>query len=219
VNQVDRHVLPNPRGGATSESGTDLRHKAAWCVNLGIALITLGILATCVIGLSGVNVVVLIGWLMVVSGLAEAIHAFHLRKSSAFLFHIVPAIAGLPVGLLVVTHPSAGGVAWMLVFASSFTVIGLFRAISAFRLKFPNWTWAAVDGAVTLLLATMFWTTWAWLVPWFFPLAVGVSLILRGWASIMLGLGMHSSNREHLDAYRDEQPFLNRFLQSRSYWS
>jgi uncharacterized membrane protein HdeD (DUF308 family) len=218
MNQLDRHVLPN-RSYATSDLGTDLRHKAAWCVNLGIALVVLGGLAIWVIGLSGVNVVILIGWLMVVSGLAEGIHAFHLRKSSAFLFHLVPAIAGLPIGLLIVTHPSAGGVAWMLVFASSFTVIGLFRVISAFRLKFPNWTWAAVDGTVTLLLATMFWTTLAWLVPWFFPLAVGVSLILRGWSSIMFGLGMHSSHREHAGTYRDEEAYVNRFLQSRSYWS
>ena len=217
MNQLDRHVLPNPSGDATSNLATELRHKAAWCVNLGIALITLGILATCVIGLFGVNVVVLIGWLMVVSGLAETIHAFHLRKSSAFLFHLVPAIAGLPIGLLIVTHPSAGGVAWMLVFASSFTVIGLFRAIAAFRLKFSNWRWAAVDGAVTLLLATIFWTTWAWIVPWFFPLAMGVSLILRGWSSIMFGLGMHSSHREHAGTFRDEEAYLNRFLQS--HWS
>lgn len=218
MNQLDKRVLPN-RSYENSDLGTDLRHKAAWCVNLGIALVVLGGLAICVIGLSGVNVVVLIGWLMVVSGLAEAIHAFHLRKSSAFLFHVVPAIAGLPVGLLIVTHPSAGGFAWMLVFASSFTVIGLFRAITAFRLKFSNWTWAAVDGAVTLLLATMFWTTWTWLVPWLFPLAAGVSLILRGWASIMFGLGMHSSHRERAGTYRDEEAYLNRFLHSGSYWS
>jgi uncharacterized membrane protein HdeD (DUF308 family) len=91
--------------------------------------------------------------------------------------------------LLIATHPDAGLVAWEFVFASFFTVVGLFRWISAVRLKFPNWSWAAFDGIATLVLSTLFWTTWTWLGWWFFGVAVGVSLVLRGWSSIMLALG------------------------------
>jgi uncharacterized membrane protein HdeD (DUF308 family) len=149
----------------------------------------LGILALNLTRPGTVASVMLLAWLVVVSGLVEAIHAFHLRGSGGFFFHLIPAIAGVPLGLLIATHPDAGLVAWELVFASFFTVVGLFRWIAAVRLKFPNWSWAAFDGIATLVLSTLFWTTWTWLGWWFFGVAVGVSLILRGWSSIMLALG------------------------------
>jgi uncharacterized membrane protein HdeD (DUF308 family) len=195
-----------------------LRHKAVWCTNVGIALIVLGILSLSLIAFPDANPVILIGWLMVVSGLVEAVHAFHLRKSDAFLFHLVPATAGLPIGVLIVTHPSAEAVVWMMVFASSFTVLGLFRAISAFHLQFHNWTWTAFDGVVTLVLAGVFWTALVWFVPWFFCLAVGVSLILRGLSLIMFGLGSGDSQRASSRRLHrhTEEAYLTQFLHTRS---
>jgi uncharacterized membrane protein HdeD (DUF308 family) len=197
-----------------------LQSKWSWCAKLGVALIFFGVLAISIIGLPDVNPVFLAGWLMVMSGIAEAIHAFHLRNSSAFYFHFVPAISGLPVGVLMVTHPAAGGPAWMLVFASCFTVIGIFRSISAFQLKFVRWKWVAFDGVVTLLLAATFWTTSLRLVPWFFPLAVGISLMVRGWSSIMFGMGLRSWSVPQpplpVSHGQQVQAYVNRFLQRHS---
>ena len=197
---------------------SQLQHKGNWCAKLGIALVLLGILAIATMTVP--NSVILVGWLLIVSGLAEAVHAFHLRNSSAFFFHFVPAIAGLPVGVLMVTHPAADGRAWLLVFASSFTMLGLFRSISAFQLKFVGWKWVAVDGAITLLLAAIFWTVSLWLVPWFFPLAVGISLILRGWSSIVFGMGLRDRSMQQachaLSRGQKVEAYVNRFLQRHS---
>jgi uncharacterized membrane protein HdeD (DUF308 family) len=165
------------------------------CVTLGIALISLGILAIVLIRFANLDTVPLLTWLIVVGGVAEAVHAFHLRKSGDFFFHLVPGITGIPLALLMITHPDAGAAAWMLVFASVFTVVGLFRLISAVRLKFPSWQWSVLDAVVTLVLACMFWTISKWLGPWFFDLAVGTSLILRGWSSITFGLALRGSGR------------------------
>lgn len=191
MSQLERDSRSEERQLFSGDSA-ELRHKGSWCTRVGIALIIWGLLAASLIGARNVNSVGLVGLLTVVAGLTEAVHAFYLRKSAAFLFHLVPALAGVPVGLLMVTHQGAGAVPWMLVFASSFTMIGLFRLIAAFRFEFPGWEWTAADGFVTVLLGAMFWTLWLWLVPWFFGLAVGVSLILRGWSSIMFGHGLRS---------------------------
>jgi uncharacterized membrane protein HdeD (DUF308 family) len=216
MKQVD--INARHETNVTTVHETALRHKAVWCTNVGTALIVLGILSLFLLAFPDANPVILIGWLLVVSGLAEAVHAFHLRKSDAFLFHLVPAIAGLPIGVLVVTHPSAQAAEWMLVFASSFTVMGLFRAISAFHLQFHNWTWTALDGVVTLILAGVFWTALVWFVPWFFCLAVGVSLILRGLSSMMFGLGPDDSQRASSKRlhYHTEKAYLTQFLHSGS---
>lgn len=185
----------NPSGGIREVRDVELRRRlGAWSTQLGIAQIILGIVALSTMNDPSLAAVMRFGWLVVVSGIVEAIHAFHLRRSDAFFLHLVPAIAGVPIGVLIATHPEAGTVAWMLLFASFFTVVGLFRIIAAFRLKFSNWPWAALEGVITLILGTLLWTAWPWLGSWFFGVAVGISLLLRGWSSIMFAVGLRSSH-------------------------
>jgi uncharacterized membrane protein HdeD (DUF308 family) len=164
---------------------------------LGLALMILGIVALCTMRANNPGAVILFAWLIVVSGLVEAVQAFRARRSDGFFLHLIPAIAGVPIGLLIAAHPAAGPLTWMLLFASFFTVIGLFRIISAFWLKFSHWEWTAFDGLVALLLGSLLWAAWPW-GNWFFGLAVGISLILRAWSSIMFSLGLRSQPQPHL---------------------
>lgn len=180
---------------------SSLQPKWSWCAKLGVVLIVFGILALSLLAFSNMDPVPWLSWLIVLSGMAESIHAFHLRKSGAFFFHLVPGIAGVPLGLLVASHPDVDLVTWMLVFACFFTVIGLFRLLSAARLRFPAWPWAVFDSIAMLGLGCAFWTTSPRLGLWFFDVAVGASLILRGWSSVMFGFGVRhwqASGRMHL---------------------
>jgi uncharacterized membrane protein HdeD (DUF308 family) len=182
---------------------------------LGLCLILFGGVALSTLILGTAVPVALIGWALVLSGVAEGIHAFRVRRSDEFLLHLIPAIAGAPIGLLIAAHPAAGAVTWMLLFASFFTIIGLFRVISAFWLKFPNWCWTVFEGIVTLLLGTVMWAAWVWLIPWFFGVAVGISLILRGWSSIMLALGLRRRGMQRKTELRKNEAQPNRRRTSR----
>jgi uncharacterized membrane protein HdeD (DUF308 family) len=159
---------------------------------LGTALLILGFLALLTSTMKIPKEEVVFGWLVVLSGIVESVHAFRLRREDGFLLHIVPGIAGLPVGLLIVTPPDAGEMVWTLLFASFLTVIGFFRIVSAMRSKFPNWAWAEFDGIVTFLLGMVLWAGRTWLVPQFLGLALGFSLVLRGWSSLMLAMGLRN---------------------------
>jgi len=170
----------------------DLRHKWGWFLALGIILIVLGVMALVVIPAATIATVMILGWLMAFSGVIEAVHAFQLRGWGGMFLHLIAGIAGVLIGLLIVTHPVAGALAWTLLFAAFFTVIGLFRLIAAARLKFPNWGWAAFDGAITTLLGISLWAAWPWSGLWFLGLAVGISLILRGWSHVMLAFATRS---------------------------
>jgi uncharacterized membrane protein HdeD (DUF308 family) len=132
-----------------------------------------------------------LGWLLVISGVLEMIHAFRVRRWGGLFLHLIGGVLGILVGLLVVTHPVAGAAAWTLLFASFLTVIGLFRLIAAISLRFPNWGWAVFDSIVTLAMGVLIWAQWPWSGIWFLGLAVGVSLILRGWSYVMFALAMH----------------------------
>ena len=170
----------------------ELRHKWGWFLALGIVMTVLGIVALALIPAASLATVLVLGWLTVFSGIAEGVHAFQVRGWGGMFLHLIAGIAALLIGLLVVTHPVAGALAWTLLFASFFTVIGLFRIFAAIRLKFPHWVWAVFDGSITLLLGILLWADWPWSGIWFLGMAVGISLLLRGWSNVMLALAVRT---------------------------
>jgi uncharacterized membrane protein HdeD (DUF308 family) len=170
-----------------------LRHRWGWFLALGIIMVFLGTVALFIMPAATIGTVMVLGWLLVVSGIIEIVHAFRVRGWGGIFLHLIAGLLGILVGLLVVTHPVAGALAWTLLFASFFTVIGAFRLIAAIRLKFPNWGWAVFDGAITLALGVLLWVNWPWSGLWFLGLAVGISLILRGWSYVMLAIAAHST--------------------------
>ncbi|MCU1298525.1 MAG: hypothetical protein JWO91_2803 [Acidobacteriaceae bacterium] len=169
-----------------------LRHRWGWLLTLGIVMVFLGTVALFMIPAATLGTVLVLGWLLVISGIVEAVQAFRVRRWGGMFLHLIGGILGILVGLLVVTHPVAGALAWTMLFASFFTVIGIFRLVTAIRLKFPNWGWAVFDGAVTLALGILLWVQWPWSALWFLGLAVGVSLILRGWSYIMFSIAVRN---------------------------
>jgi uncharacterized membrane protein HdeD (DUF308 family) len=97
-----------------------------------------------------------------------------------------------------VTHPVAGALAWTLLFAAYFTVIGIFRTIAAIQLKYQSWGWAVFDGIVTLVLGLLLWAEWPASAIWFLGFALGITLILRGWAMVMFALAVRALTRRVL---------------------
>ena len=170
--------------------GDSLRHKWGWFLVLGIVLILLGTIALVIMPAATLATVMVLGWLMVFSGVFEAIHAFQVRGWQGVLLHLVAGLLGIVLGLLIVTHPVAGAIAWTMLIASFFLVVGTFRLVAAIRMKFPNWAWAAFDGAITLLLGILLWADWPWSGLWFLGLSIGISLVLRGWANVMLAFAL-----------------------------
>ena len=165
-----------------------LHHRWGWYLALGIGLVVLGVIAFALEFAATLATVLVLSWLLVISGIIECIYAFRMRRWGGVFLHLVGGILGVLVGLLVVTHPVAGALAWTLLFASFFTVVGIFRIIAAAKLKFPLWGWAVFDGVVTALLGLVLWISWPWSGLWFLGFALGVSLILRGWSYIMLSI-------------------------------
>ena len=167
-------------------------HRWGWYLALGIALVVLGVIALFLVPAATLATVLVLGWLLVISGIIECVHAFRMRRWGGVFLHLVGGILGVVVGLLVAIHPVAGALAWTLLFASFFTVMGIFRIVAAVRLKFPLWGWAVFDGAVTTLLGLILWVSWPWSGLWFLGVALGVSLILRGWSYVMLAIAARS---------------------------
>lgn len=169
-----------------------LHHRWGWFLTLGVLLIVLGIVALVYTLAATIASVLLLGWLMFFSGVVEAVHAFHARGWGGVLLHVAGGALGILIGLLVVTHPVAGALAFTLLFACFFTVIGLFRLVAAIWLRYRSWGWALFDGIVTLVLGLLLWAGMPWSGLWFLGFALGVALILRGWSAIMFSFAVRA---------------------------
>ena len=167
-----------------------LHHRWGWFLVLGILLIVLGITALLYAPGATLASVLVLGWLIFFSGIVEAVHAFHARGWGGVLLHIAGGALGILIGLLVVTHPVAGALAWTLLFASFLSVIGLFRLVAAILLGYRSWVWAVVDGTVTLVLGLLLWAGLPWSGLWFLGFGLGIALLLRGWSVVMFAFAV-----------------------------
>lgn len=172
-----------------------LQKKWGWLLALGIIMVILGAAALFLIPAATLATVLVLGWLMVFSGVVEVIHGFGTRKWGGVVLNLIVGALGVVVGLLIVTHPLAGALAWTLLFAFLFVAVGVFRTIAAIQIKFPNWGWALFDGLVTLALGILLWVQWPSSAFWFLGLALGVTLILRGWSDVMLAIAIRNLRR------------------------
>jgi len=114
-----------------------LRPKWGWFLFLGILMATLGTIALLIVPAATIGTALVVGWLLVFSGIIEMVHAFQVRRWGGLFLHLIGGLLGLLIGLLVVTHPVAGALAWTLLFASFLTVMGLFRLTAAVSLSSP----------------------------------------------------------------------------------
>jgi uncharacterized membrane protein HdeD (DUF308 family) len=52
-------------------------------------------------------------------------------------------------------------------------------------LQFPSWGWSAASGFISVMLGAMLAAQWPGSSSWFIGFAVGLDLILYGWALLM----------------------------------
>jgi uncharacterized membrane protein HdeD (DUF308 family) len=171
----------------------EVRRNWGWFLVLGIALIVLGTFALAWSALTTFASVFLFGWLLLVTGAMEVVSAVWTRRWTGFFLHLLAGVLDGIIGLLIVTHPVTGELALTLLLAAFFMVGGLYRLITALMLQFPNWGWAALGGAITLVLGIVLWRSWPESALWFIGLCVGIELLFRGWAWVMLALAIRTA--------------------------
>lgn len=191
--RAQSHVPRNRDANRLPRKPDAPRHRWQHSAQLGGALILLGITVLATIRTDALTRAPLLGWLIVTSGVVELAYAFRMRGSRGFFLHLIPGIVSVPIGLLVAIQP-VDPAAWTLMFASFLIIVGLFRIMAAVRLKFGEWMWAVVDGTISLAFGILVWARSPWLGFRYLGIAVGISLILRGWSSLVFALGARGSS-------------------------
>jgi len=166
----------------------EVRRHWGWVLALGILLFVLGLFATSAAVTTTLLTMLVIGAVLLVSGLFELASAIREARYGGFWMHLFTGILDLVCGALLMSYPGAGALTLTLILAIFFLVGGAMRALSALMINLPNGGWAVLSGIVDVILGILLLSHWPISGLWFLGLAVGIGLIFRGawWAAFAL---------------------------------
>jgi uncharacterized membrane protein HdeD (DUF308 family) len=166
-----------------------LSRNWGWLLAFGILMIILGMFAIGAPAVATVAVQIMLGWILVIGGIAEGIHAFMAQGWRGFLLELLSAILYLGVGVLLLVNPVAGALALTVVLAVFLIVEGIFKIIMATRVRdHRGWGWLLASGILSVILGVLIWAEWPASGLWVIGLLVGIQLLFTGWALVMLAL-------------------------------
>ncbi len=169
-----------------------LRGNWFWFVLLGVGLIVLGFVLLGSPWIATLATAVVIGALLIVSGVAEVIGTFWCRGWSGILLHLLSGVLSVVVGVLFLRAPVGAVLALTLLLACLLMVGGIFRIGLALTYRFAGWGWPLLSGVLDLILSALILLEWPESGLWVIGLFVGISLLFRGLNWIGLGLAVRS---------------------------
>src|SRR5262245_29023484 len=167
-----------------------LRHEWWWFLVLGILLMVSGVVALSYPFVASVAVVMVLGASLLISGIATIVAAFWAGKWSALLLQLLLGIFYAVMGFLIMDTPVSSTVSLTLVVAVLFIVMGITRSVAALAIRFPQWGWALLSGALSTLLGIMIYKNLPEAALWAVGTLVGIQLIFDGWFWVMLGFAV-----------------------------
>ena len=176
-------------GSQPNPIATILHRSLGWSIALSILLILAGIIAIAAPEFSGLGITILVGWLLILSGIFHLVFAWKVHATGRKIWEILVGVVYLIVGIDLVRHPLAGLLTLTLVLAVYLLFESAFEFILAIHLHpAPGWGWTLFDAIITLILAFMVWRTWPVSSVWVIGTLVGISMIFSGFSRLMLSL-------------------------------
>jgi uncharacterized membrane protein HdeD (DUF308 family) len=161
---------------------------------LGVVYLIAGIIALGSLMEATVATVLVVGVMMIVSGVAEVISAFQVRTWGKFFLWLALGALYIVAGFFAWDNPLLTAAVLTLFLGASLAASGVVRIVLAFGMPSGSpWIWVAVSGAVTTLLGIVVLAHWPVSSLFVLGLFLGIDLVIAGAGWIVLGLGLRSA--------------------------
>jgi uncharacterized membrane protein HdeD (DUF308 family) len=183
----------NPAAGDQLKSTVTNALHAHWRLFLteGIILWILGVLAIVLPAVATIAVAVLIGWLLLMSGVVGLIATLRMRGAPGFAWSLISAVLGIVAGVVLLRWPLSGAFSLTLILTLFLAIEGLVSILFALDHKREfsgRWGMMLVSGIVDLLLAGLIFAGLPGTAAWALGLLVGINLLFGGTALIAMAL-------------------------------
>jgi uncharacterized membrane protein HdeD (DUF308 family) len=175
----------------TTISVNSLRSHWKFFLGEGIVLWILGITAIVLPPLAAFAVEILIGWLLLMSGVAGLVSTIAMRRATGFALSLLSAVAGIVAGSLLLLWPQSGVLTLTIILSAFLFVeglISLFFALEHRRDLSGRWGLLLISAIVDLVLAGVIFFGLPGTAAWAIGTLVGINLVMGGTALIMMAM-------------------------------
>ena len=170
-----------------------IRRHSLWYLVQGGLMVLGGILALVYPVLSTAAVLLLLGWILIITGIIQGISLIGARSVPHFWLQLVSVVLSVIVGVLIIRHPAEGLLTITLLLIVFFMIEGISKVIFSLIIRpFPNWGWVLASGVVGILLALFLWASLPVTAVWLLGVLLGILLISEGAALAYLAWQVRS---------------------------
>jgi uncharacterized membrane protein HdeD (DUF308 family) len=161
----------------------------------GIVLFVLGILAIVVPPIATIAVEVLVGWLLLMSGIVGLIATLRMRSAPGFWWSLLSAVLGIVAGIVLLRWPLSGALSLTLILTVFLTLEGVISILYALEHKRElsgRWAMMLFSGVIDLFLAGIIFAGLPGTAAWAIGLLIGINLVFGG--SALIAMALHARN-------------------------
>ena len=152
-----------------------IKRHSLWYLLQGGLMVLTGVVALLFPVFSSVAVVLMLGWLLIISGIFQAISLIGATNVPHFWLQLISVVLSVVIGILFLRDPGQGLLTLTLLLIVFFMVEGMAKVIFALTIRpFPNWGWVLASGVVGVLLAIYLWSSLPITAAWLLGILVGI---------------------------------------------
>jgi len=158
-----------------------VKRYSLWYLIEGVLLVVAGMLAIIFPMVSSIAAIVLLGWLLIVSGILQGFSLLGARHVPHFWLQLISVVLSILIGFLFLRDPEQGLLTITLLLIVFFMMEGISKVVFALTIKpFPNWGWVLASGVVGIVLSALLWASLPVTAVWLVGLLLGLQLISVG---------------------------------------
>ena len=165
---------------------------AKWSLTWALLLIVFSLLALTLPLIASFSALVIIGWLLVFSGVTQGLHAFHSIGVGDILWELFAAILYYALGIYLLTNLLVGITTLTLILGIFFLAEGgIDLAVFIKGWRSDGSLWILLEGMATLVLGLMLLRQWPSDSLWALGTLVGIGLLVTGIGRLMISLAVY----------------------------
>mgnify|MGYP001814541945 FL=1 len=182
---------PTTPGGSTAdEFTTKITENRGIFIALGLVLIVVGIIAIGAPLATTIVAKVFLGWVLLMAGVSQVLHAFATRGWRGFLGELLLGALYIAVGVWLAFFPLAGIIGLTVLLAATFVADGLLKLQIGWRVRPESgWFWMIVSGLVAIVAGVLLVMGLPSTATWAIGLLAGVNILVSGIAFLSVALG------------------------------
>jgi uncharacterized membrane protein HdeD (DUF308 family) len=173
--------------------GSTISKASTWLMVWGSVVFVCGILAIVLPLTFSFAIAVVIGFLVLVAGIAHFIFAFQTRGLGGFLGHMLLCAIYEIAAVCLLANPLLSVISLSLVVAVFLILEGILELALYFLMRrFRHSIWVLIDGIGTLILGIFLVRQWPPATPEIIGILIGISLMLSAVSRIILSLAVRT---------------------------